>query len=198
MTIDQGQFALEGVRPTVEQQLVARGQRRLGRVDAAHEEPGRHVGEGGEALAPGRQEDARAQPGDRGRRGAGVVDPVPVVARALAPARPFQPQEREAGALAGDGRGARDALCERVCGIHDGCDAILRQPLRKAGGAAEASHAHLALGQSRALDPTGERRDHGHAVARERGGEHARLTGTAEQQHARLPHAGDGRSRDDE
>src|SRR4051812_27359966 len=54
-------------------------------------------GERREPLAARREEDALAEPGDRGRGGVEVVDPVPVVAVALAPAGALEAQQRDAG-----------------------------------------------------------------------------------------------------
>ena len=114
MAVDQGELAFARVGAPVEDDLVLRRQRRVGRVDAADEEPGIvDVRERGEALAAGGEQDARAQGPDACGRLVQVVDPVPAIPVALAPTRPLEPQERDAGLLARFRRRRRDALGER-------------------------------------------------------------------------------------
>ena len=194
MAVDQRELALERVRPAVEQDLAVRWQRRLGRVDAANQEPGRaQPGERREAL-PSRWS---GRPGGRVRGSAAAAAAVSSTQCQSSPARCVQPgrssRSRGTPAVAqARRRGARDALREGVRGVDDGRDALLAQPARRALGSSEAAHAHLALRQSRRCDAARERRDHARAVSGERAGERAGLGGAPS---TSTRHGDDGRSR---
>ena len=83
-------------------------------------------------------------------------------------------------------------------GVDDEGDVVVEQPARETIRASESADAHLALGQARARNAPCQRRDHRHAVARERGCELARLARAAQHQDAGLGHGAAGRSREAE
>ena len=149
-----------------------------------------------EALPPGGQEDPAAEAGDgRGRRGR-VVDPVPVVAGALA----SSPGARDgssgtpavAQALAAE---AEMRSRERVRRVHDGRDALL-SPARRRAPRVRRSRPRAPRPRAVAGSATRPASDEitAHAVARERAGERARLGRCRRAQHAH-GHGDAGRSR---
>ena len=193
VAVDQLELAREVVGPAVEQHLAGRRERRLGRVDAADQEPRlAQAGECREPLPAGRQEDPSPEPGDGCGRLGRVADPVPVVAGVLRPAGALEPEQGHARRRAGRRGRLRDALREGVRGVDDRGDVVLGEPRRQRAGAPEAAHAHLPGRQSRPLDAARERRDDARALGAERPGQIAGLGRAPEHEHR---HGTAGRSR---
>jgi len=184
--VDERPLAVQRVGAAIEQQLVAGWQRDVGWVDAADEIPADVVaGEGREALAAGREQDALGgEARDRAGRPGEVVDPEPTVAVGGLPAEALQAQQRDiGGGCRNRGRG-RDTSREGVRGVNDRGDRVVLQPPGERLRSAEATDVHLADGQARAGDAAGEGGDDGNARLVQAERESPRLGRPAEDQHA--------------
>ena len=136
-------------------------QRRIDRIDAADQIMMlRRIGERRELIAAERDEHAARRLAQRTHRCRHVIDLDPAVAFDGGPGRPLQHHERHAGLPRSHERVRRDAAGIRMRRVDQHVDALARQIIRQARGAAEAAAAdrnRLARGRS---GPAGERQRH--------------------------------------
>lgn len=111
-------------------------------IDETHEITMLRLGrEGGEVLAADGEKDARRRVGQGGDACGDIGHGMPAVARPRCPGGALEAEQWRVRLRAGSDRIAAHAGCERMRGVDDVGDAIVREVSREAGDAAEATDA---------------------------------------------------------
>lgn len=167
MFAKQGNLVLHREGPAGQQIFdMRRIERRIDRIDAAHEIVVLRRGVEGLGLLPadGKEHATRAIP----QRGNGIghrSNARPAIAVRLVPAKPFQPEKRNAGLVTGGTSICGNLPGEGMRGVDQKLDRLRAEIIDKAGNTAKAAAAHrhgLRGGIDRAA---GKRERHGKVVA---------------------------------
>jgi len=156
------EFAVEGVRAAGEKELHPVRKGRLRRINTPNEKPEGRLGEGGEPLPPGGEEEALTESRQQGSGFAEGGDPAPVVPVLGRPSGTAQRENGHIGESGGNGSGLTDPRGKGMSGINYGVGTFGSQPLGHALGSAKPANPHLADGKPRLPHPPSKRGNNPH------------------------------------